>query len=234
MRFKKIWMIPIAIILWIGYLLLAPPKEGSLRYIKLGTARGEANAQFHLAHLYYTRVLGEPDDSKAAEWFRSAADRGHPYAANAIAAHLRDGRGVEKDLAEARRYYLISARKGHSIAQQELARLCRMGLGGPENLEQAAYWHSRAAQQGSSHPQRLLGGMYTAGVGVRKDLVEAYKWYSIAAADGSSAAAKSKQRLKKRLTAGQIAEAESLAKEWEPSLQELPSAHLNFRHIRGT
>jgi hypothetical protein len=80
-----------------------------------------------------------------------------------------------------------------------------------------------SAEQGDATAQYNLAVMYDAGRGVLQDYVLAHKWYNLAAshyatweADIGASAARNRDRLTTRMTSAQIAEAQKMAREWEP------------------
>jgi TPR repeat protein len=80
-----------------------------------------------------------------------------------------------------------------------------------------------SAEQGDASAQYNLAVMYDTGRGVLQDYVLAHKWYNLAAshyatweADIGASAARSRDRLTTRMTPAQIAEAQKMAREWEP------------------
>jgi TPR repeat protein len=80
-----------------------------------------------------------------------------------------------------------------------------------------------SAEQGDATAQYNLAVMYDTGRGVLQDYVMAHKWYNLAAshyarweADVGASAARSRDRLTTRMTPTQIAEAQKMAREWEP------------------
>lgn len=80
-----------------------------------------------------------------------------------------------------------------------------------------------SAEQGDAVAQYNLAIMYDTGRGVLQDYVLAHKWYNLAAshyatweADVGASAARSRDRLTVRMTPAQIAEAQKMAREWEP------------------
>jgi TPR repeat protein len=80
-----------------------------------------------------------------------------------------------------------------------------------------------SAEQGDATAQYSLGLMYDSGRGVLQDYVLAHKWYNLAAsrfasweADIGISAARNRDRLTTRMTPAQIAEAQKMAREWEP------------------
>ncbi len=58
--------------------------------------------------------------------------------------------------------------------------------------------------------------MYHNGRGVTQDYVQAHMWFNLAAARGLKFPEKRRDRLAKKMTPAQIAEAQKLAREWKP------------------
>jgi Protein of unknown function (DUF3551)/Sel1 repeat len=80
-----------------------------------------------------------------------------------------------------------------------------------------------SAEHGDATAQYNLAVMYDAGRGVLQDYVLAHKWYNLAAshyatweADVGASAAGNRDRLTTRMTPAQLAEAQKMAREWEP------------------
>ena len=80
-----------------------------------------------------------------------------------------------------------------------------------------------SAERGDATAQYNLAVMYDTGRGVLQDYVIAHKWYNLAAshyarweADIGASAARSRDRLTTRMTPAQIADAQKMAREWEP------------------
>jgi len=76
------------------------------------------------------------------------------------------------------------------------------------------------AEQGDAAAQSLLGFVYSAGDGVPQDFVEAHKWVNLAASRETDNAPRNlyvdaRNRLAERMTPAQIAEAQTLAREWQ-------------------
>ena len=105
------------------------------------------------------------------------------------------------------------AEQGHGDAQYLLGRMYHGALGVPQDYAEAALWYRRAAEQGNPDCQFLLGFLYSTGRGVPKDFVQAHFWFSVSAARGSDASRKSRERVAKKMTPAQIAEAQRLARE---------------------
>ena len=70
------------------------------------------------------------------------------------------------------------------------------------------------AEAGDAMDQYSLGRLYADGNGVREDVVVAYMWYNLAAAQGNEGARDGKERIVRRMTRGQITEAQRLSREW--------------------
>ncbi len=98
-------------------------------HVKHRAERGDAQAQFELAYLYYAsgedaRVQGIIHSERlAARWYRKAAMQGHAGARFNMAALHVNGEGVEQDAVEAYAWALLAARDGHEEARSLAARL---------------------------------------------------------------------------------------------------------------
>jgi TPR repeat protein len=98
------------------------------------------------------------------------------------------------------------------------------GLGVTRNYTEAARWFQRAAYGGLAVSQEALGLMYTRGLGVPQDFVLAHMWLNLAAASYSPEFEKSEQEraigrrndVARSMTRQQVAEAQRLAREWQP------------------
>ncbi|MEE9139264.1 MAG: tetratricopeptide repeat protein [Alphaproteobacteria bacterium] len=120
------------------------------------------------------------------------------------------------DYRAAYREWADLAAAGDADAQVALAGLYRSGLGVPQDGSRAADWYRRAAEQGHGIAQLNLGEMYLTGRGVRRDRIQAYLWLSLAAAQGYAWAAERKELVAARMAREELAEAERLAREWQP------------------
>lgn len=74
----------------------------------------------------------------------------------------------------------------------------------------------RLAEQGHPDAQYMLGRMYASGEGVVQDYVQAHRWFNLAAANGVAEARAARAQVEDRMTAAQIAEAQQLAREFQP------------------
>ena len=129
-----------------------------------------------------------------------------------------NGLGVPENDAEALKWHRLAADQGHAKAQFTLGLIYAEGLGVPKNNVEAAKWFHLAADQGNSHAQAFLGLLYASGLGVKADYIQAYKWASLSAAQGYQNAIETQKLSAGRLTSAQIAEAQRLAREWQPTV----------------
>jgi TPR repeat protein len=91
------------------------------------------------------------------------------------------------------------------------------GQGVVQDYKQAVKWYRKAAEQGDNYSSLVLGGMYESGEGVPMSIVIGHMYYNLAAASfgiGSISGKEGRDRLTKKMTPSQIAEAHKLAREW--------------------
>jgi TPR repeat protein len=101
-------------------------------------------------------------------------------------------------------------------AQYNLGICYANGEGVAKDQVKAAKWYRKAAEQNHAKAQFNLGGCYVNGEGVAKDYVEAYKWYLLSAKQGDEEAKKFIPVLANRITPEQIAEGQTLARNFKP------------------
>jgi TPR repeat protein len=76
-----------------------------------------------------------------------------------------------------------------------------------------------AAEQGDASAQFNLGVSYLNGQGVPQDYVQAHLWFNLAgvqATDSDKKAAEARDNVAALMTPAQVAEAQRLAREWNP------------------
>ncbi len=79
-----------------------------------------------------------------------------------------------------------------------------------DNLAQ----YERDAKVGRADALYNLGLAYSTGQGVAQDYVAAHKWFNLAAMRGSDVAKGWRNQIAEEMNAGQIAQAQKLAREW--------------------
>ena len=120
------------------------------------------------------------------------------------------------DYATAFRLWRPLADQGNAGAQFNLGVMYNNGQGVPQNHAEAVKWYRTAAVQGYALAQVNLGFMYNNGQGVPQNHVLAHMWYNLAGAQGVADAPKYRDRSASKMTPAQIAEAQRLAREWQP------------------
>lgn len=178
-------------------------KAGSLRVAAIA---GDVDAQFSIGENY---LQGRNVDrkmpvterlSKAARWFRRAAEKGHAPSQYRLATLYELGRGAPKDHAESMFWYRRAAESGHVKAMHNLAVLSIAGRGRTANYPVAAKWFTKAAEYGLADSQYNLGVLYERGLGVPKDLAAAYHWFSLASIQGDKKAVQKREGLARHLS----------------------------------
>ena len=132
--------------------------------------------------------------------------------------------GVPEDYQEELKRFRKAAEQGDAEAQSSLNFMYCWGEGIPQDYQEALKWCWKAAEQGEGYAQSVLGGMYFFGQGVRKNDVQAHKWFNLAASRTTPGEAENyrsaRETLARIMTASQLAEAQRLAREWQPKTWE--------------
>ena len=97
--------------------------EASFTMVKKLAGRGDALAQHFLGWHYHKGLGVQQDDTKAAYWWRKAADLGIGEAQQGLGWAYEHGRGVTCDLLEAYRWYSEAIRSGDVEARESLSAL---------------------------------------------------------------------------------------------------------------
>jgi TPR repeat protein len=122
-----------------------------------------------------------------------------------------EGNGVPENNKTAVMWYTKAAEQGNASAQTSLGNMYKHGIGVPENDKTGVMWYTKAAEQGFAGAQFNLGLGYVTGEGIRESYIQAYIWWSSAKANGYELPKRNLEKLKKRMTKGQIAKAQELA-----------------------
>src|SRR6266849_47583 len=156
------------------------------------------------------------DYATAIRLWRPLADKGEVEAQYNLGVMYDQGLGVTRDYAVAASWFRKAADQGFAAAQLSLGVMYENGLGVPQDFTTAVSWYRRAAGQGNTAAQLNLGIMFDNGWGVAQNHVIALMWFSLAAAMGDRDAARSRDIAAAKMTPAQLAEAQRLAREWEP------------------
>ena len=118
----------------------------------------------------------------------------------------------------------VKANAGDADAQHKLGVSYDNGQGVPQDFTQAVGWYRKAAEQNNAVAQSLLGTMYQYGQGVPQDYVESHKWFNLAAsrvsAEKQKEYAEGRDAVAALMTPAQLAEAQTLAREWLAAFQK--------------
>ena len=171
-----------------------------------------------------TAAFKAGDYATAARLLLPLAESGERSAQYNLALMYGQGQGVPQDLAEALKWLRKAADQGDIDAQHDLGYVYHEGKGTPRDYAESAKWYRKAAVQGHPTSQFNVAFMYGTGQGVPLNFVEAYLWFSLAiehlpASDGFNRGKAERNRdvIAGRMTPGQIAEAQKLAREWKPA-----------------
>ena len=197
--------------------------SGNADSLRKAAVQGDLNAQFSIGQDYLEGKGTEQQLpvnerlSKAARWFRRAAENGHAPSQYRLATLYELGQGAPKDAAESMIWYERAAEKGHVKAMHNLAVLSINGSGKSANYVTAAKWFAKAAEHGLRDSQYNLGILHERGLGVEKDAAKAYQWFAIAAERGDTNAAQKRDDIARTLTDAERMTADSALSGWVTS-----------------
>ena len=138
------------------------------------TSDAESLYQDAVAHLVGD---GVPKDSdKALEFYRQAADKGHPQAQEDLGLIYYTGYKVKQNYVEAVKWYKKAALQGRIKSAYDLGIMHCRGEGTPVDDSEGAKWILVAAEAGSAEAQWALALMYGRGQGVPQDEETARQW----------------------------------------------------------
>ena len=204
-----------------------------MKWYRLAADQGDATAQYLLGGMYEFGRGVPQNYAEARKWLRLAADQGHASAQYSVGHMYYFGKGVPQDYGEALKWLRLAASQSDADAQGLLGhmhygdylRIYGRALERERRREpvdkaeekrssqswaEAYKWYALAADQGHALAQSGLAAMYSS------NYVLSHMWYNLAAAQGDQHSAKARDDLEKSMTPAQIAEAQKLAREWQP------------------
>jgi uncharacterized protein len=161
-------------------------------------------------------AVKRPDYATALRLFRPLADKGDDVAQFDLGVLYNKGWGVPRDYVQAAKWYRLAAAQGNADAQYNLGILYDDG----HRYTEAVKWYRKAADQGLGDAQFNLGLLYAKGQGVPRDDVQAYMWFELSAAQDDRSAVSNRDATTRRMTPEQIAEAQKLARKWQPKPEQ--------------
>lgn len=147
---------------------------------------GDTQARYILGILFATGSSRTPrDTSRAVQWLRKAADRGHAGAQFSLGILMRHTGADAADAREGFRLIVTAAKAGFAEAQNVVGKHLLKGEILKSDPVAARRWFQLAAEAGLTEAQALLAGMQEKGVGGPVDAPAARKWAERAASAGS-------------------------------------------------
>ena len=119
--------------------------------------------------------------------------------------HQNDGRPVK--------WYRHAIKKKLAFVQYCLGAMYADARGVPQNDKVVAGLYRRSAEQGYTPAQNKIGMMCESEQGNPQNVIRAYMWFNLAATNGDKETAEARDRVAKKMTPEQIAEAQDLAVE---------------------
>ena len=185
----------------------------AVRWFFQAAKLGDSLATAFLGTMYRDGKGFARHDPGTEEWFRYAAELGNRWSGFALTF---TGDGLEGSVEFLRK----AAEAGLLQAQYYLGFRYERGMGVPQDYEEAAKWYRAVAEGGRADGQFALGGLYEAGRGAPIDYVLAHMWFNLAGAQGDEFAIRFRDEIAEKMTGDQIAEAQRLARAWEPRRRE--------------
>jgi uncharacterized protein len=125
--------------------------------------KGDPDAQYELGYRYARGHKDEitQDKSKAAEWYRMAAESGHVLGMHDLAYVLStSGEGVELDTEEAFQWYLRAAEAGNDDSMVRVGNFFQYGRGAHLDTDKAVSWYREAVKKGNELAPLYMIGMH--------------------------------------------------------------------------
>lgn len=195
---------------------VAQDHQRAAHWYFLAAQQGHAKAQGSLGFLYANGRGVSQSFEEALIWYRKAAAQGDDTAFCGLGILYENGDGVPQDYRLSAAWYLKAAERGSFAAQYCLGSYYAEGKGVPQDKKKAFFWLRQSAEQGCAAAQNDLGICYAEGKGIPQDHVRAHMWFNLAASAGDEKAAGNRDISKRNMTLEQIAEAQRLAREWQP------------------
>ena len=166
-----------------------------------------------LASILLASAFAQAQTPSDVERWNDEAERGDARAQFWLGVAYERGKGTEQDFGQAFKWLLESAKQGNAEAQNVLGQMYQDAEGVPQDYRQAAKWYRAACEQrpdygGAGQGCNNLGLLYLDGNGVKRNSVKAYMYFRIANSGTNL------DLVKRRMTEGDIADAERLTEQW--------------------
>ena len=156
---------------------------------------------------------------EALEYWKKAAAAGDAGSAYRLSEEYFDAKIVVRDIELATQYLEQAAKKNDPRALTDLAAMYDYGTGVTQDRARAAELYLRAAKLGMPAAMFNVASMLETGEGLAQDKIEAYKFYLLSHDQGFAPfARKALEEMADKMTPEQVADAESRADIFIPSL----------------
>jgi TPR repeat protein len=125
----------------------------ALTWFQIASRNGHAMATNMTGRCHEHGWGCEPDNAKAAEYYRQAADAELDWGFYNYGNLLATGRGVNKDQARALACYRKAAHMGHAKSMNLLGRYLEEGVSCEQDVQAAQDWYRRSAEAGDFRGQ---------------------------------------------------------------------------------
>jgi hypothetical protein len=129
------------------------------RILQIGSEPTSPADQYCLGLSYAFALNHKKDRTKAATWFRKAAEQNHGSAQAVLGYLYERGDGVKSDPHEAAKWYRRAADQNNRDGLFNLGRAYEHGIGLSKDLAQARTYHSKAASAGSQDARQALANL---------------------------------------------------------------------------
>jgi len=155
-------------------LLQIPDHKNLLSRKQVIEASFNPNSSYAIAEKLYRGVDGPQNRTRAAFFYKKAAELGHIQAMNNIGVVYADGDGISRNDNLAMEWFKKSAQLGNSEAMYNLA--LGYHFSDVRNPEKAITWVTQAAEKEYRPAYMLIGWMTTTGAGTTASRVKAIRW----------------------------------------------------------
>ena len=142
--------------------------------------------QYRIGQMLHTGMGTEPDDERAAGYWKKSAKLGNINAQYALGKLWLETESGDSSLAV--EWLTRAANADHSSAQYALGKLYRDGVYFEKDMGQAMKWFRSSAELGNAYAAYQMGQLLLLGKGGSKDVETAMKWLKMSAEKGNSIA----------------------------------------------
>ena len=154
----------------------------AISLLSQASQQGNTTGNFYLGICYENGVGVNKDETKAINYYYTAANAGHAVAQSTVGwAYLWGMYGLDVNYSEAYKYVNAAIEQGEPQAYKIMGDIYRYGLGITEDNYTAVEWYRKASEAGNIPATNLLAEMYIWGLGVVQDKTKGYHLYKAAA-----------------------------------------------------